>query len=146
MPHGMMQIGEVAERVGLSLNTIRHYDQAGLVTPSLRSPGGFRLYSEDDLAALLVVKRMKPLGFSLEEMRELLDSLEALEHPESVAEPDRRARLVARVGEFEAAAQARVQRLRTELAHAEEYAGRIAERLARARERGLAGEAADTVA
>ena len=132
MPHGMMQIGEVSERIELSVNTIRHYDQAGLVVPSARSQGGFRLYTEDDVAALLVIKRMKPLGFSLEEMRELLDSLEALEHPDSVADSDERARLVARVREFDAAAQARVEHLRQQLAMAEEYAAGIRARLDRA--------------
>ena len=102
-----MQIGEVSDRIGLSLNTIRHYDQAGLVVPSARSQGGFRLYTEDDLDKLRVIKRMKPLGFSLEEMRELLESLQALEDPEAVADPQLRAGLVARVSEFDEAAQAR---------------------------------------
>jgi DNA-binding transcriptional MerR regulator len=46
----MMQIGEAAERVGLSLRTIRHWDEVGLVVPSARSNGGFRLYTEADIA------------------------------------------------------------------------------------------------
>ena len=68
----MHQIGEVAERVGLSLRTVRHYDEAGLVVPSGRTPGGFRLYTDDDIERLALIKRMKPLGFTLDEMRELL--------------------------------------------------------------------------
>ena len=40
---GLMQIGEVAERVGYSFRTIRYYDEMGLVSPAHRSPGGFRL-------------------------------------------------------------------------------------------------------
>lgn len=55
-----MQIGEVAARTELSLRTIRHYEETGLVTPSARSRGGFRLYTEADVARLMVVRRMKP--------------------------------------------------------------------------------------
>jgi DNA-binding transcriptional MerR regulator len=45
----------------------------GLLRPSGRSEGGFRLYTEDDVERLLLIRRMKPLGFSLEEMADLLD-------------------------------------------------------------------------
>lgn len=128
-----MQIGEVSDRIGLSLNTIRHYDQAGLVVPSARSQGGFRLYTEDDLDKLRVIKRMKPLGFSLEEMRELLESLQAVDHPETVTDGDLRAGLVARLAEFDEAAQARCQQLREQLTMAEEYAAGIRARLDRVR-------------
>ncbi len=72
-----MQIGEVAERVGLSLRSIRHYDDVGLVPPSARSEGGFRLYTEDDVERLLRVKRIVPLGFSLEETSRMLELLES---------------------------------------------------------------------
>lgn len=65
-------IGAVAKRTELSIRTIRHYDEVGLVTPSGRSEGGFRLYTEPDVARLLLIRRMKPLGFSLEEMADLL--------------------------------------------------------------------------
>ncbi|MFE6489944.1 MerR family transcriptional regulator, partial [Streptomyces sp. NPDC057757] len=49
-----MQIGEVATRTELSLRTIRHYEETGLVMPSARSQGGFRLYTEADVARLMV--------------------------------------------------------------------------------------------
>lgn len=68
----MMQIGAVAERVGLSIRTLRHYHDVDLVRPSGRSEGGFRLYTESDVERLLLIRRMKPLGFSLEEMGQLL--------------------------------------------------------------------------
>jgi MerR family copper efflux transcriptional regulator len=68
-----MHIGAVATRTGLSLRTLRHYDEVGLVRPSGRSDGGFRLYTEQDVDRLLVVRRMKPLGFTLEEMADLLE-------------------------------------------------------------------------
>ena len=67
-----MHIGELAERTGLSLRTIRHYDEVGLLPATGRTSGGFRVYSEDDLERLTVIKTMKPLGFSLEEMAEIL--------------------------------------------------------------------------
>lgn len=73
---GTMQIGEVAERTQLSLRTIRHYDQVGLVPPSARSEGGFRLYTEADVERLNHVRRITPLGFSLEETAEILSLLD----------------------------------------------------------------------
>jgi DNA-binding transcriptional MerR regulator len=72
-----MQIGEVAERTDLSLRTIRYYEEVGLVVPSARSQGGFRLYTEPDVDRLNLIKKMKPLGFQLEEMRDLLAVLDA---------------------------------------------------------------------
>jgi DNA-binding transcriptional MerR regulator len=75
----MMQIGELAERTDMSLRTIRHYDEVGLLTPSGRSEGGFRLYTHDDYLRLMVIRRMKPLGFSLDEMAELLRVVGALD-------------------------------------------------------------------
>lgn len=74
-----MQIGEVAARTELSLRTIRHYEETGLVVPSARSRGGFRLYTETDVARLMVIRRMKPLGFTLDQMRDLLDATDRLD-------------------------------------------------------------------
>ncbi|MDO4239688.1 MerR family transcriptional regulator [Micrococcus sp.] len=78
-----MQIGEVAGRTGLSLRSIRHYDDVGLVPPSARSEGGFRLYTEEDVERLLRVMRITPLGFSLEETARLLEVLEGPSCPAS---------------------------------------------------------------
>ena len=86
-----MHIGELADKSNLSQRTIRHYEEVGLLKPAGRSEGGFRLYTHDDLMRLLVIRRMKPLGFSLEEMAEVLriiDTLGAstdLAHDETVA-------------------------------------------------------------
>ncbi|MFI7583838.1 MerR family transcriptional regulator [Kocuria sp. M1N1S27] len=78
MPHAArgatLQIGELAERTGLSQRTIRHYDEVGLL-PASRTGGGFRVYTETDVHRLGHIKAMKPLGFTLEEMAELLDLL-----------------------------------------------------------------------
>ncbi|WP_028264626.1 MerR family transcriptional regulator [Arthrobacter sp. MA-N2] len=74
-----MHIGELAERTGLSLRTIRHYDEVGLLPATGRTEGGFRVYAENDVERLTLIKQMKPLGFSLEEMAEILELLSALE-------------------------------------------------------------------
>lgn len=68
----MMHIGEVAERTGLSLRTIRHYDEVGLLPPSGRTEGGFRLYTEPDVKRLQHIRRIAPLGFTLEETTDIL--------------------------------------------------------------------------
>lgn len=75
---GTMKIGEVAERVGLSLRTLRYYEESGLITPAGRTAGGFRLYSERDVQRLLLIMQMKPLGFSLEQMRQVAQDLDTL--------------------------------------------------------------------
>lgn len=109
-----MQIGEVAERTELSLRTLRHYDEIGLLRPSDRSAGGFRLYTEADLEKLLLIRRMKPLGFSLEEMLEVLQLIESL-HTEPGDGNDRK------LVEILADAQARRQKLQHQLAMADEF-------------------------
>jgi MerR family copper efflux transcriptional regulator len=113
----LMRIGELAERTGLSLRTIRHYDDEGLLTPSARSAGGFRLYSETDHDRLMVIRRMKPLGFSIEQMRELLGVVDALGRPTQA--PDRAALRVQLDG-FVAAAVERRERLHAQLAMADD--------------------------
>jgi DNA-binding transcriptional MerR regulator len=73
-----MQIGDVAERTGLSLRSVRHYEDVGLLPEAERSPGGFRLYTDAAVERLLVIKQMKPLEFTLEQMRELLEAIDEL--------------------------------------------------------------------
>ncbi len=80
------QIGVVADTVGLSLRTIRHYEEVGLVVPSGRSHGGFRLYTNDDIDRLMQVKAMKPLGFSLDEISEVLELRRAMRAKELTAD------------------------------------------------------------
>jgi DNA-binding transcriptional MerR regulator len=114
MADGLVQIGEVAERLGLSLRTIRHYEEVGLVVPE-RTPGGFRLYSETDIGRLALVKRMKPLGFSLEEMRDLLEITDRL------GAGDDDPTLISRLQLFERAVAERADKLREQLAMAREF-------------------------
>jgi len=73
-----LHIGDMVEATGLSHRTIRHYDEVGLLPASTRSEGGFRVYTESDLQRMLVIRSMKPLGFTLEEMGELLDTVDKL--------------------------------------------------------------------
>jgi DNA-binding transcriptional MerR regulator len=77
----LLQIGEVADQVGLSLRTIRHYEEVGVIAPSTRTDGGYRLYSDRDVERLRKVMGMKPMGFTLEEIRDLLDLLDAADGP-----------------------------------------------------------------
>ena len=121
------QIGQVAERVGLSLRTLRHYHDVGLVVPSTRTPGGFRLYSDDDLDRLLLIKRMKPLGFTLGEMRDLLEIRDRLGAPGLGAEE--RAQLLERLSSFATTAREQCDRLRRQLEYAEDFAATLEQRV-----------------
>lgn len=85
-----MHIGEVARRTDLSIRSLRHWEEVGLLQPSGRTEGGFRLYADDDVEKILVIRRMKPLGFSLDQMREVLVDVECLADP-GTTEAGRRA-------------------------------------------------------
>ncbi len=119
----LMQIGELADRTGLSQRTIRHYEDEGLLTPSARSAGGFRLYSHDDLDRLLLIRRMKPLGFSLDEMRELLTVVAELAAPAPAG--GHRVAAGTQLAGFLAAAVERREKLRAQLAMADEFIGSL---------------------
>ncbi|MFS0895055.1 MerR family transcriptional regulator [Microbacterium sp. 179-I 3D3 NHS] len=110
-----MRIGEVTERTSLSFRTLRHWDDVGLVQPSARTDGGFRLYTEKDVERILLIRRMKPLGYTLDEMRELLDVVDAL----TAARGDHALR--ARFDDIREGAQLRRQRLREQLDMADDF-------------------------
>ncbi|MFC8264910.1 MerR family transcriptional regulator [Streptomyces cinereoruber] len=131
-----MQIGEVAARTELSLRTIRHYEETGLVVPSARSRGGFRLYTETDVARLMVIRRMKPLGFTLDQMRDLLDATDRLDADDATNATDRldadeREALLERVRTYRQAAAEQVEKLRVQLSRAEDFADTLSARLDR---------------
>lgn len=132
-----MQIGEVAERTSLSLRTIRYYEEVGLVLPSARSQGGFRLYTEDDVERLRFVRQMKPLEFSLDEMRDLLQVLDALKD-ERVNSTDRK-ELLDRLSLYREIAESRIEQLRTQLDSAEHFAEGLREHETRPVHRGSRG-------
>jgi DNA-binding transcriptional MerR regulator len=67
-----LHIGRVAKETGLSIGTIRFHEREGLLRKPLRSQGGYRLFDENDVTDLKFVRRAQGLGFSLQEIRELL--------------------------------------------------------------------------
>ena len=68
-----MQINQLADLTGVSPKTIRYYEMIGLVRPAERRLNGYRSYSVADMHTLHFIKRARSLGFSVEEVRELLD-------------------------------------------------------------------------
>ena len=78
------KIGQVAQETGLSIDTIRFYEKQGLLKRSPRTEGGFRLFGASDIETLKFVRKAQELGFSLNEIRELLilraDHLPACSH------------------------------------------------------------------
>lgn len=65
-------VGQVAGFAGVTVRTLHHYDRAGLLTPGERSPGGYRLYGDADLARLQQILFYRELGFALDEIAEIL--------------------------------------------------------------------------
>lgn len=120
--HEIHQIGTVADAVGLSLRTIRHYEDVGLVVPSGRSPGGFRLYTDHDVERLRLVTRMKSLGFSLVEIGDVLELLDGLDemsgHEAAHVRGDR-------LDMYATLAAERCERLREQLAAASEFTDKL---------------------
>ena len=72
-----LQIGEVAERTGVTQRTLRFYEEKGLLRPPGRMDGGFRLYSEDDVRRVEQIKRLQTLlGFTLAEIKDMVEAEE----------------------------------------------------------------------
>jgi DNA-binding transcriptional MerR regulator len=67
-----LKVGELAKRTGLTVRTLHHYDDIGLLSPSHRSDAGYRLYTRDDLARLHQIQALKQLGLGLAEIGETL--------------------------------------------------------------------------
>jgi len=67
-----LTIGAVAKRVGVAIDTIRYYEREGLLPEPLRRASGYRSYDESAIRRLRFIRRAKDLGFTLEEIRELL--------------------------------------------------------------------------
>lgn len=116
---GAMHIGEVAARTDLSLRSLRHWEEVGLLTPSGRTDGGFRLYAEDDVQKILVIRRMKPLGFTLDEMKAAMADLETLRGAD--ASPADRELALAHLADVKTEAVERRQKLVRQLEMADEF-------------------------
>jgi DNA-binding transcriptional MerR regulator len=74
-----LTVGQVADRLDVTVRTLHHYDEVGLVVPSERSPAGYRLYTEQDMTRLQHVVVYRRLGFALEEIALLLEQPETVE-------------------------------------------------------------------
>jgi MerR family copper efflux transcriptional regulator len=71
-PISSLTIGAVAKRVGVAIDTIRYYERQGLLPEPARRASGYRSYGDGTVAQLRFIRRAKDLGFTLEEIRELL--------------------------------------------------------------------------
>ncbi len=67
-----MRIGEVAERAGVNVQTLRYYERRGLLDPPPRTPSGYRIYSTETIKLVRFIKRIQELGFSLSDVEDLL--------------------------------------------------------------------------
>ena len=67
-----MTIGKLADKVGINIETIRYYEREGIIPEPSRNESGYRLYSEEDITRLDFIKSAQKLGFSLQEISELL--------------------------------------------------------------------------
>jgi MerR family mercuric resistance operon transcriptional regulator len=74
-------IGGLSRRTGCNIETIRYYERTGLLPAPTRSPGGYRLYGTEHLKRLLFIRRARALGFSIHEVRKLLELAEHRRRP-----------------------------------------------------------------
>jgi DNA-binding transcriptional MerR regulator len=78
---GMLKIGEVSKRSGVSIEALRFYEKGGLLDRPARTMSGYRVYGEDVLERIEFIKRAQALGFSLDEIRQIVDDARRGESP-----------------------------------------------------------------
>ena len=84
------QIGEVADRTGVTQRTLRFYEEKGLLRPPERMDGGFRLYSENDVTRIGYIKQLQDLlGFTLSEIKDMVEAEDLLLQMSATRRPDR---------------------------------------------------------
>jgi DNA-binding transcriptional MerR regulator len=84
-----LQIGEVADRTGVTQRTLRFYEERGLLKAPTRMDGGFRLYSEDDVARVEQIRRLQNLlGLTLAEIKDMVEAEEVREELRATYRPD----------------------------------------------------------
>ena len=126
-PVELVHIGEVVERTGLSHRTIRYYEEVGILRPAGRTDGGFRLYDEAGIDRLLLIMPMKPLGFSIDEIRELLTAYDAIGDPDLTEAQHARATAV--LDAAHAQAESRIAELKAATTRAEAFTRRLGREL-----------------
>jgi DNA-binding transcriptional MerR regulator len=72
-PSPSLRIGEVARRTGLPVKTIRYYCDEGLLQPRARSSGGYRLFDEENLAELAIIRALRAMDVSIPELARILE-------------------------------------------------------------------------
>ena len=83
IPEGYMTVGQMAKKMDVTVRTLQHYDREGLLSPSAVSDGGRRLYTDKDIIKLHQILSLKHLGFSLDDIKNRLVSLDT---PQEVAD------------------------------------------------------------
>lgn len=111
-----MHIGRTARASGVSAKMIRHYEAIGLIPPARRNGAGYRQYRREDVHTLAFIRRARELGFSIEQIRELL----ALWQDRGRASRDVKRLAEAHIAELEARI-ARLQAMRDTLAELAEH-------------------------
>lgn len=113
------RIGQLAKRSGKTARALHFYEELGLLRPAGRTPGGFRLYSDEALLRIRWIERLQEIGFSLNEIQDFLAQLE-----EEARGPDAMTRLAAFYDQKLAETEerlARLQALRHDLSASIEY-------------------------
>ncbi len=84
-----LQIGEVADRTGVTQRTLRFYEERGLLKAPTRMEGGFRLYSEEDVARVELIKQLQSLlGLTLADIKEMVEAEEVRSELRATYRPD----------------------------------------------------------
>lgn len=82
----LMKIGEVAKRTGTTLRTVRYYEELDLIRPTVRTQGGFRLYSEEECKRVQLIKNLQLLDFPLAKIKQLFESRSHAETGDAAAQ------------------------------------------------------------
>lgn len=80
-PHERLKIGEVSKRSGIGIETLRFYEKSGILSRPVRSASGYRMYDGEVLERLAFIKRTQVLGFSLEEIRQIISEKSSAHSP-----------------------------------------------------------------
>jgi DNA-binding transcriptional MerR regulator len=124
---GLRQIAQLVDITGLSLRSIRSYEDQGLLHAVGRTKGGFRLYDDATLDRLRLIMKMKPLGFGVEDMRRLLDACSTLAADTTASS----VHAVELLEEFSHSVARKTQKLRHDVANAEHLAAALRAEAAR---------------
>ena len=92
-----LTIGKLAKQVGIGIETVRFYERQGLIDPPPRTDSNYRIYPEDEVARLKFIKRAKALGFTLNEIKELL----FMRHNPDATKADIKNRTLAKIKDIE---------------------------------------------